>query len=188
MLDKQQTYLDHDKKTVCKDTFTNIFSYQVIPLFCKIPVLLSLIRPILGHPLSVKITGFIPLRQKRLWDLMLKVITEPLLYIVTVQIFLFLNFDGLFQDYSRFIRIIVTFFYFVIRDSICTFLALYMDLFMAVVNDVNSVTIAMDSSFSGVRNLQLIIIIFVDCYCCCSCCCLYQLLLSTVLVTIWRKW
>ena len=25
-----------------------------------------LIRPILGHPLSVKITGFIPLRQKHL--------------------------------------------------------------------------------------------------------------------------
>ena len=26
----------------------------------------TLIRPILGHPLSVKITGFIPLRQKHL--------------------------------------------------------------------------------------------------------------------------
>ena len=73
-----------EKKSVSKDTFTNLFSYQVIPLFYKIPMLLSLIRPILGHPLSVKITGFIPLGQKHLWDLMLKVITELLSYIVTV--------------------------------------------------------------------------------------------------------
>ena len=39
---------------------------------------------------------------------------------------------------------------------------------MAMVSDVNSVTIAMDSSFLGVRNLLLlliIIIIFVNCYC-----------------------
>ena len=37
---------------------------------------------------------------------------------------------------------------------------------MAVVSDVSSVTIAMDSSFLRVRNLLLIIIIiFVDCYC-----------------------
>ena len=37
---------------------------------------------------------------------------------------------------------------------------------MAMVSDVNSVTIAMDSSFLGVRNLLLIIIIiFVDYYC-----------------------
>ena len=120
MLDKQQTYLDHDgitikiilgnlieEKTVYKDTFKNIFSYQVIPVFCKIPMLLSLIRPILGYPLSVKITGFIPLTQKHLWDLMLNVVTELLVYIVTVQLFLFLDLDGLFQDYSRFIRIIV---------------------------------------------------------------------------------
>ena len=35
---------------------------------------------------------------------------------------------------------------------------------MAVVNDVNSVTIAMDSSFLRVQNL-LLVIIFVDCYC-----------------------
>ena len=36
---------------------------------------------------------------------------------------------------------------------------------MAIVGDVNSVTIAMENSFLGVRNLLLIIIIFVDCYC-----------------------
>ena len=49
-----------EEKTV--STFTNIFSYQVILVF----MLLSLIRPILGHPVSVKITGFIHLRQKHL--------------------------------------------------------------------------------------------------------------------------
>ena len=43
-------------------TFTNIFTYQIILVFCKIPMLLSLIRLILGHPLSVKTTGYIPLR------------------------------------------------------------------------------------------------------------------------------
>ena len=36
---------------------------------------------------------------------------------------------------------------------------------MAVVSDVSSVTIAMDSSFLRVRNLLFNIIIFVDCYC-----------------------
>ena len=70
--------------------------------------------------------------------------------------------------------------YFIIRDSICTFLASEMELFMAVVNDVNSVTIAMDGYFLGVRNLLLIIIIFVDCYCQY----LYQLALSTMLLPI----
>ena len=49
-----------------------------------------------GHSLSVKITGFIPLRQKHLWDLMLKVVTEFLSFIVIVQLFLFLDLDGLF--------------------------------------------------------------------------------------------
>ena len=68
----------------------------VILVFCKIPMLLSLVRPILGYPLSVKITGFIPLRQKHLWDLMLKVVTEFLSFIVIVQLFLFLDLDGLF--------------------------------------------------------------------------------------------
>ena len=74
----------------------NIFSYQVILAFCKITMLLSLIRPILGHPLSVKINGFIPFSQKHLWDLMLKVVTELLSYIVIVQPFLFLDLDGMF--------------------------------------------------------------------------------------------
>ena len=122
MLDKQQTCLDHDgitikiilgnlieEKTVCKDTFTNTFSYKVILVFCKIPMLLSLTRPILGHPLRVKITGFIPLRQKHLQDLMLKVVTKLLSYIVLVQLFLSLDLDGLFQDYSRFHWIMATF-------------------------------------------------------------------------------
>ena len=36
---------------------------------------------------------------------------------------------------------------------------------MAMVSDVNSVTIAMGSSIIGVRNLLLIIIIFVVSYC-----------------------
>ena len=37
---------------------------------------------------------------------------------------------------------------------------------MAMVSDINSVTIAMDSFFLGVRNLLLpLIIIFADCYC-----------------------
>ena len=35
---------------------------------------------------------------------------------------------------------------------------------MTMVTDVNSATIAMDSSFLGLRNLLIIIIIFVDCY------------------------
>ena len=59
-------------------------------------------------------------------------------------------------------------------------LASEMELFMAAVNDVNSVTIAMDSYFLGVRYLLLIFIIFVDCYCYY----LYQLALSTTL-PIW---
>ena len=82
-----------EEKTVCKATFTNIFSYQVILVF----MLLSLIRPILGHPLSVKVTGFIHLRQKHLWDLMLKKVTELLSYIVVVQLYLFLDFPGSFE-------------------------------------------------------------------------------------------
>ena len=74
----------------------NIFSYQVILAFFKIPMLLSLIRPILEHPLSVKITGFILFSQKHLWDLILKVVTELLSYIVIVQLFLFLDLEGMF--------------------------------------------------------------------------------------------
>ena len=110
MLDKQQTCLDHDgttikiilgnlieEKTVCKDTFTNISSYQVILAFCKIPMLLSLIRSIIGHPPTEREDYWIhTLRQKHLWDLMLKVVTEFLSFIIIVQLFLFLDLDGLF--------------------------------------------------------------------------------------------
>ena len=56
-------------------------------------------------------------------------------------------------------------FYLTIRNSTYTFLAPEMKLVMAVVNDVNSVTNAIDTSFSAVRNLLPVIIIFVDCYC-----------------------
>ena len=45
------------------------------------------------------------------------------------------------------------------------FLSSDMELVMAVVSDVNSVTVTIDSSFLGVRNLLLVIVIFVDCYC-----------------------
>ena len=153
MLDKQQTCLDYhrttiktilgnliEEKTVSKDIFTNIFSYQVILVFCKKPMLLSLIRPILRHPLSVKITGFIPFRQKDLWDLMLKVVIESLSFIVILQLFLFLDLDGLFQDYSRFTRIMDTFILFFILDSSCSFLSSEMEVFMAMVSVVNLVT------------------------------------------------
>ena len=76
-----------DRGRLRKSTFTNIFSYQVIQVFCKIPMLLSLIRPILGHLLSMKITGFIPLRQKHLWDLMFKVVTELVLGLFSVSLY-----------------------------------------------------------------------------------------------------
>ena len=61
-------------------------------------------------------------------------------------------------------------FYLIIRDSTCTLPASEMEFFMAVVNDVNLVTIAIDSSFLGVRNsllliIIIIIIILVDYYC-----------------------
>ena len=127
----------------------NIFSYQVIQVFCKTPMLLSLIRPILGHPLSMKITGFIPLRQKHLWDLMLKMATELLSYIVTVQLFFSWTWTACFRTTLDLFGLLLHLFYFIIRDSICTFLASEIELFMAVVNDVNLVTIAMDSSFLG---------------------------------------
>ena len=70
-----------------------------------------------------------------------------------------------FQDYSRFIRIMVTFILFYHLRQYLYFLSSDMELVMAVVSDVNSVAIAMDSSFLGVRNLLLVIVIFVDCYC-----------------------
>ena len=75
------------------------------------------------------------MRLQKQWDLMLKVVTELLSYIVIVQLFFFLDLDNLFWDYSRFIWITVTF-YFNILHSICTFLASEMEPFMAVVNDV----------------------------------------------------
>ena len=74
----------------------HLYEYFQLPGHTGFSKLLSLIGPILGHPLSVKITGFIPLRQKHLWDLMLKVVTELLYYIVIVQLFLFLDLDGFF--------------------------------------------------------------------------------------------
>ena len=48
---------------------------------------------------------------------------------------------------------------------------------MAMVSDTNLVTIAIDSSFLGVQNLPLIIIIFVDCYC-------YYLIQSVLIVLL----
>ena len=98
------------ESTACRESFTNIFSYQVILVFCKIPMLLSLIKPILWYPLSVKITGFISLlRQRYLWDLILLVVTEPLSCIVIKQLIFFLDLDGLFLDYFRIFRIFVTY-------------------------------------------------------------------------------
>ena len=58
--------------------YEHFLSYQVILVFCNILMLLSLIGPILEHPLSVEITGFM------LWDLMLKMDTDLLSYIVIV--------------------------------------------------------------------------------------------------------
>ena len=52
---------------------------------------------------------------------------------------------------------------------------------MAVVNDVNSVAIAINSSFLGIRNSQLMIIIFRNCYCYY----LQKLALSARLLPIW---
>ena len=62
----------------------------------QLPMLLSLITPILGHSLTVRNTGFLPLRQNHLMGLRLKVVTEFLSYIVIIQLFLFLDLDGLF--------------------------------------------------------------------------------------------
>ena len=95
--------LIEEKKTVSRETFKSIFSYQDMLVFFKIPMLLSLIKPILGHGLSVKVTEFKPLREKHLWDLMLKVVTELILhsYCTTIS---FPGFGrlvlGLFSVYS----------------------------------------------------------------------------------------
>ena len=93
-------YKDNSKKFHRGEDFVKRHLYEHFQLpghsgFLQ-DVLLSLIRPILGHQLSVKVTGFIPLRQKHLWGLMLKVVTELFSYIVTEQLFLFLDLDGLF--------------------------------------------------------------------------------------------
>ena len=55
-------------------------------------------------------------------------------------------------------------FYLIVRDSTCTFLASDIEFLMAVVNNVHSVSIAIDGSFLEARNSLLIIIIFVSCY------------------------
>ena len=83
---------------------------------------------------------------------MLKVVTELLSYIVIEQRFIFLDLDACFRTTLRLFGLSLHLFYLIIRDSTCTFLASEMDFFMAVINDVNSVTIAIYSSFSAVRN------------------------------------
>ena len=88
---------------------------------------------------------------------MLKVVTEFLSYVVIVQLFLFLDLDGFFG-------VLLHWFCLIVLYSTCTFLASEMELFMGVVNDVNSVTISMESSLLEVRN-SLLIITFLYCYC-----------------------
>ena len=106
-----------EERTVHKDNFTNIFSYQVILVFCKISILLSLIRPTRGYSLSMKITGFIPLGQGQLCDLMFKVVTELCFYMIFLQLFLFLDLDSLFQDYLWIFILSLHIFYFIIIGS-----------------------------------------------------------------------
>ena len=55
-------------------------------------------------------------------------------------------------------------YYSFIWDSTCTFLSSEMELFMAMVSNVNSMTIAMDSSFLRVRNLILLLIVTIITY------------------------
>ena len=109
----------------------------------NVSMLLSLMRQILRHPLSVIITGFIPLRQKHLWDLMLKVLGLLSVYSDYCYIYFILSFD----------TVLVLFWF------------LRWEIFMTVVNDVISVVITMDSSILGVPSSLLIIFIFVYCYC-----------------------
>ena len=73
-----------------------IYIHIYIYIYTYMYVYTYIHTPILGHPISVKITELIPLRQKHLWGLMLKVVTEFLSYIVFVQLFLFQNLHGLF--------------------------------------------------------------------------------------------
>ena len=69
-----------------------------------------------------------------------------------------------FRTIPDLLRLGIHLFYFIILDSTCSFLSSEIELFMAMVSDINSATIAMDSSSLEVGNLLLIIIIFVDCY------------------------
>ena len=126
------------EKTICKDTFTNIFSYQIVLFFCKIPMLLSLIRLNLGcgvywiHTLETKAHMRLN-AEGGYW--------APILY-----------------NYCT------TMFYLITRGGACTFLASEIEFFRAVVNYIDSVTIAIDSFLLGVQNL-LLLITFVDFNC-----------------------
>ena len=96
----------------------------------------SLIDP--PTPLRVTITGFMPLRQKHLWDLMLKVVSEFLSHSYLHSYCTTISFPG-------FGRLVVG------------LLPVYLD----YCYDVNSLTIAMDSSLLRVRNSVIIIIIII---------------------------
>ena len=84
---------------------------------------------------------------------MLKVVTEFLSYIVIVQLFLFLDLDSFFG-------VLLHWFCLIVLYSTCTFLASEMELFMGVVNDVNSVTISMESSLLGSEIQYLLLLLF----------------------------
>ena len=67
-------------------------------------------------------------------------------------------------DY-KYIYIYIYIYIFIYLHSTCTCLAFETEFLMAAVNDLNSMTIAIDSSFLGTLNSLLLTIIFVDCYC-----------------------
>ena len=73
---------------------------------------------------------------------MLKVVTDLLSFIVIVQLFLCLDLEGFFRTTPGLFGLWIHLFYFIILDSTCSFLSSEMELFMAMVSDVNSVTIA----------------------------------------------
>ena len=154
-----------EEKTVCKDTFTNVFSYQVILLFLQ-DTYVTLID---------KTDPRAPTKHKDYWIHTLKT-KAPMginveggywvsvfhKYCTTISFPGFRRLVlGLFPVYSDYGYI-----YFI--SSFSTIVVVFtfeMEAFMAMVSVVNLVTIALYSSFSGVRNLLLIIIIIVDCYC-----------------------
>ena len=148
-----------EENTVYKDTFTNIFSYQVTLVFCKISV--TLIDKADPRALTKREDYWIPiLKTKAPMGLNVEGgYRAPIWYSYCPTIF-FPGFGrlvlGLLSDYS-----VYCYFYFV--WSLET--VMETEFFMGVVNDVSSVTIAIDSSFLVVRNSLLIIIIFADCYC-----------------------